>query len=152
MKNKEKSANEIAEIATNGMTYAVDKNTGKICACTCSAVFGCSDCYFNPGNYPNSTDSCIINRKHWANSEYVERKEFTEQEKAVLRGLDYIEWVTKNDFGRISGHIDKPIKSQGKWLSCQILALDEVTSARFEAIKSTDTEPTSREEILGKGK
>lgn len=70
----------------------------------------------------------------------------------MIRALDYIEWVTKNDFGRISGHIDKPIKSQGKWLSCKILALDEITSARFEAIKSTDTEPTSREEILGEGK
>ena len=62
MKNKEKYAKEIFEIACSGSKIAIDKNTGKICAC---GLLKCRDCIFDK-RY------CAETLKHWCESEYVE--------------------------------------------------------------------------------
>lgn len=62
MKNKEKYAKEILEIACSGSKIAIDKNTGKICAC---GLLKCRDCIFDK-RY------CAETLKHWCESEYVE--------------------------------------------------------------------------------
>ena len=63
MKNKEKFANEIFEIACMGTRIAVDEKTGNICPCSHMC---CSDCIFC-GHI-----SCQPFIEEWMNSEYIE--------------------------------------------------------------------------------
>lgn len=62
MKNKEKYAKEILEIACNGSKIAVNKNTNKLVPCSNSS---CLNCSFNKGD-------CMETTKEWCESEYIE--------------------------------------------------------------------------------
>lgn len=151
MKNKEKYANEIMEIATKGGRIALDETTKTLFPCNLE----CEYCYFAEKNYPNGSSDCNININHWANSEYVERKEFTEQEKAMVGALDKIKWVATDRNGETYGFINKPYKSTDIWKSDNIMDsifLSGYSSCKFKAIEWEDDEPTSREEILGEEK
>lgn len=64
MKNKEKFAKEIIEIACLGNNLAL--HNGEICVCK---SLMCSECEFYNGGVP-----CDSKRKAWAESEYVEPK------------------------------------------------------------------------------
>ena len=154
MKNKEKYANEIIDMALRDRRMAVNNETRKPCCCY---DLECKDCFFDNSNYiiPQTSDGCTENRIHWANSEYVERKEFTEQEKAMVGALDKIKWVATDRNGETYGFINKPYKSTDIWKSDNIIDsifLSGYSSCEFKAIKWEDDEPTSREEILGEGK
>lgn len=152
MKNKEKYANEIVEIAINGSVPAIDIRTMKLCRCV---GLTCDKCYFNEENYPYYFDNCTKSINDWANSEYVEPKEFTEHDKSVLRALDKVEWVAKDRNGEVYGFRNKPYKSTDIWKSDSIIDsifLSGYSSCEFKAIKWEDTEPTSRKEILGEEK
>ena len=152
MLNKEKYAKEIVELATKGNLIAIDNETKIICSCS---DFGeCEKCYFYEDNYPYKTENnsnCNTNSEHWANSEYREPKVFTEQERAVIKALDKIEWVAKDDYGDVYGFTHTPVKLNICWALSTggFVNISETTSCKFESIKSTDTEPTSRAEILG---
>ena len=61
MKNKEKYANEILEIACSGSSLAFDKTTNKVVPCN---GLRCSNCLF-----VRNCDEAI---KEWCESEYVE--------------------------------------------------------------------------------
>ena len=61
MKNKEKYANEILEIACSGSSLAFDKTTNKVVPCN---GLCCSNCLFG--------DNCDEAIKEWCESEYVE--------------------------------------------------------------------------------
>ena len=61
MKNKEKYANEILEIACSGSSLAFDKTTNKVVPCN---GLRCSNCLFG-----RNCDEAI---KEWCESEYVE--------------------------------------------------------------------------------
>lgn len=63
MKNKEKYAKEIIDIAINSETFSINKKNNHIVMCS---SLMCRDCLFND-NYP-----CQINKKIWANNEYTE--------------------------------------------------------------------------------
>lgn len=149
MKNKEKYANEIMEIATKGQCIALDETTKTLFPCNLE----CEYCYFAEKNYPNGSSDCNININHWANSEYIEPKEFTEQEKAAIRALDKVNWVARDRDGIVYGYINEPKKQNFLW-SCkgEGFGISFFTSCEFKAIKWEDTEPTSREEILGEKK
>ena len=62
MKNKEKYAKEILEIACSGDCIAFNKTTNKVVPC--NRLF-CSDCFFNE-------IGCRKSVKKWCESEYVE--------------------------------------------------------------------------------
>ena len=65
MKNKEKYANEIIEIAITGHSaFAVNKITGEMVRCS---LIRCSDCLFN-----KTGQSCDDLCKGWAEAEYKE--------------------------------------------------------------------------------
>ena len=131
----------------------MNKKTKEICACI---DVGCDDCYFCVNNYPYKTTNegaCGTNIEHWANSDCREPKVFTEQERTVIKALDKIEWVAKDDYGDVYGFTHTPVKLDKCWALSTggFVNISETTSCKFEAIKSTDTEPTSRAEILGGG-
>lgn len=63
MKNKEKYAMKIAEIACDGKSIAVDKRIGKVVSCDCIT---CGNCLFD------GKHGCNSRRRKWAESKYVE--------------------------------------------------------------------------------
>lgn len=64
MKNKEKYAKEIVELACNGEGIAVNKHSGMVFPCN---NIPCSNCLFDNDYY------CEEERKKWAESEYIEK-------------------------------------------------------------------------------
>lgn len=117
----------------------------------CNCLECRTDCYVCDRIYPYNQGDCTKNFTHWANSEYKEHKVFTPQERAVLRALDNIEWVARDIDGKVWGYSHKPYMIGGYWHNTGDASVDlsGATSCKFEAIKSTDTKPTMRAEILG---
>lgn len=66
MTNREKFAEKILDIACSGGRIAVSKATLELTACD---SLQCRECLFNDHG---ALGSCTIERKKWANSEYVE--------------------------------------------------------------------------------
>lgn len=101
MKNKEKYAKEIVEIACNGRDVAVCKSTGKPIDCV---DIVCSKCSFAVG-------SCMKSRKEWAESEYIELVKISKRDRSFL---DYINnnfvYVARDENGRLFVYSEKPIK------------------------------------------
>ena len=154
MKNKEKYANEIVEVAIKNDMVSVDKQTGKILSC-----FGadCEKClFFQPCSRPFT---CRGMFSSWANAEYKESKykeskRFTEREKAFIRLFPEIKYIARDKWGKLFAYKDKPEKYEDReeWFNC-----DDPDSfyeihfwgLEFNSIKWEDEEPTSRKEILG---
>ena len=82
MKNKERYAKDIVEIACDGNCIAVDKNSGKVKPCCYSS---CSNCLFDDSHYRDS--DCDRTRRKWAESEYVELPVISKNDRAFL---DYL--------------------------------------------------------------
>ena len=141
MTNAEKYKDEIiAQICETG-DFAINKNTGKISDC---CGISCRECVFDTGL---CKETMII----WLNSEYREPKEFTDDERKFIKLLDKAEWIARDNNDTLWIYYDKPYKeSNGRWQSSgSYFCISTITSLSFSAIKSTDTEPTSRAEILG---
>lgn len=146
MTNKEKNKNEIVDIAAEGDTVAVDRDSLKLVACN---SIGCFQCLFDTYNYPDNKGGCVENLRHWMNSEYAEPKKFTQQEQMVLNICDKINWLARDEDGDLYGFVEKPIKKDRFWGSeNQYVLMSKISSCKFEAIKWEDKEPVSREEIL----
>lgn len=85
-----------------------------------------------------------------------EKKEFSETDKALVKGLDKLNWFARDRDGAVYGYVDKPFKDVCLWDvkpgADGNYALDRVssyTSATFEPLSWEDEEPTHRDEILG---
>ena len=68
MKNKEKYAKEIIELACNGNNIAVNKVTGKPVKCS---ECGCNQCVFCENGNCEDSDFGLLSE--WAESEYIEK-------------------------------------------------------------------------------
>lgn len=79
MKNKEKYAKEIVEIACNGDMFALTE-LGKIIPCS---EISCINCMFNR----DALMSCSEKTKEWAESEYIEKPVISKRDRAFL---DYL--------------------------------------------------------------
>lgn len=64
MKNKEKYAKEIFDVACSGDAIAFDERNNKLVPCT---DFDCSQCAFYKAK------NCKVGRENWSNSEYEEQ-------------------------------------------------------------------------------
>lgn len=149
MKNKEKYANEIVEVAIKNDMVSVDKQTGEILSC-----FGadCEKClFFQPCSRPFT---CRGMFSSWANAEYKEPKIFTEREKAFIKLFPEIQYIAKDEYDKIFGYLQKPIKDEeeGGWFCVDgpdiVFGINLGDLLKFESIQWEDEEPTSREEIL----
>lgn len=141
MKNKEKFAKEIVELATKSQTLAVNQES-KVIVCSQS---NCKKCIFYTG-----AGRCCDKRKDWAESEYVEPKVFTEEEKAFIRACDNIEYVARNADGSLYFYRSKPNKFTYSWAMQSFTPIysKSITNLEFKSVLWEDSEPTSREEIL----
>lgn len=139
MTNAEKYKNTImAQMCKTG-DWAVNKS-GEITPCE---AINCADCKFA------TQRRCIYEKSKWLNAEA--KKVFSEKDKEVLRAMDKVQWVARDEDGRIYGYYKKPYKVGGNWFCAgnYVPNLTILTTAEFSAIQWEDDEPTSREEILG---
>ena len=149
MKNKEKFAKEIFDLAIHGNSIALRKSDN--CLCACGTMTNCRNCSFW-----KLDGGCSEKLYEWAESEYVEPKEFIEEEKELMRICSYVKYVARDKNGMVWGYNCKPRKSRDSWIvpddwqhSVYVFNISELTCLLFESVKFEDDEPTSREEILG---
>lgn len=107
----------------------------------------CLNCIFRDGGY------CTDEKKKWLNAEVDEKKAFSEKDKEVLRALDKVQWVARDNDGKLFAYATKPFRNMiGYWYSASpesMSRIDNLSTAEFAPVKWEDDEPTSREEILG---
>ena len=146
MKNKEKYAQEILNIALEHDAVAVTRKEGIITRC--SEIEDCKDCLF----YNSYISSCRQEFKEWANSEYGKR--FTDREKTFIKLFPEIKYVARDSYGVLFAYTDKPQKGRTTWeyfcndISATFRSIS-LWRLNFNSIQWEDEEPTSREEILG---
>lgn len=140
MKNKEKYAKEIVELACNGRNVAVCKSTGKPIDCV---DIVCSKCSLAVG-------SCMKSRKEWAESEYIEPVKISKRDREFL---DYIKnnfvYIARNENGKLFAYEAQPRKGKIYWkCTCgNCILLNRQLNIDFPMVKWEDTEPWLIEDL-----
>ena len=145
MKNREKFAKEILDIACKGGSIAVT-NFGDVVNCN---DFLCELCMFD--RYHNNKD-CGSTLHKWSESEYIEKPIITSREKMFLDLLlpKYKYIARDGNTNKLFLYIDKPSKHSEYWLSeekdVNRIRCD-VFDVKLDFIKWEDEEPWSIEEL-----
>lgn len=135
MKNREKYAEEILDIACAGKVIAIDKQTMQIRGCE-GLLCGC--CLF--GGY----DNCDTKLAEWAESEYIEPAKISKKDRAFLDYIrDVYNFVVRNKEGKLLLDGSKPWKTDdGVWISISgnIYGL-RCFDVKLPMVKREDKEP-----------
>lgn len=139
MKNKEKFAKEIIEIACSGDSIAIMKKSGRIVPCN-GAI--CSLCLFRGYD-------CNENTREWAESEYIKKPVISKRDRAFLEYLNVnIGYITRDMDCSLFAYISKPRKNTNSWISngelCKSLRMLNID---FPMIKWSDDEPWLIEDL-----
>lgn len=137
MKNKEKYAKEIMDIACSGNRIAVTKEKGYIIPCNCVI---CSVCLFC-----GSID-CRKNIKDWLESEYVEKTVISKKDMEFLNYLIDYKYMARNKNGILHAYTTIPIKSSNWWGSAVDKSLERLDVC-FPMVKWSDSEPWLIEDL-----
>ena len=137
MKNKEKYAKEIMEIACNGSSIAVTKKCRRIAPC--GSTF-CEECLFCSAN-------CKEKVREWSESEYIEV--ISKRDRAFLEYLDVcIHYIARDMSGGLYAYIGKPRKNINSWISNgELFKGLEIFNIDFQMVKWSDLEPWSIEDL-----
>nr|DAI48093.1 MAG TPA: hypothetical protein [Caudoviricetes sp.] len=139
MKNKEKYAKEIVDIACKGHDFMVDKNTNEVADC-CDVV--CATCLF--------IENCEKVRREWAESEYIEKPVISKRDRAFLEYLNAnIHYIARDKDGGLYVYISKPFKIIDCWESsgCEINENLRIIDIDFPMVKWEDDEPWLIEDL-----
>lgn len=143
MKNKEKYAKEIVEIACNAHSVAVNKITGKPEKCV---SLGCTKCLFSRNGSCNS----IKKRREWAESEYIEKPVISKRDRAFLEYLDNeLKYIARDNDTSLYAYREKPSKSDIFWKikpGLKYLRMDGFI-VDFSMVKWSDSEPWLIEDL-----
>lgn len=143
MKNKEKFAKEILDIACKSEKFSVIKS-GEITFCDC---FKCDMCKFNDST---GEKSCRTKRYEWSESEYVEKPTITSREKNFLDALlSNCKYIARDKDNLLYVYYDKPIRGNKFWIS-DYASHDmpkDMYGDVFSFIKWEDEEPWSIEDL-----
>ena len=143
MKNREKFAKEILDIACNGGVIAVTKDNKVVC---CRDI-NCEQCLFHKTNYYESYCDYEATMR-WAESEYVEKKPtITSREKNFLDLLlPNYKYIAKDKNGFLLAYTEKPIKILETWgmANCALINMFDI---KFDFIKREDEEPWRIEDL-----
>ena len=135
MKNKEKYAMKIVEIACDGKSVAVDKRTGKVVSCDCIT---CGNCLFD------GKHGCNSRRREWAESEYVKPFVISKSDRMFL---DYIKeeykCIARDKNGELFLYRLTPYKEEGllNWIGRNYSCLHLKYNVDFPMVKWEDSEP-----------
>lgn len=142
MKNKEKYAKEIMEIACDGDSIAIARNSGKLVRCR---NITCDECLFDSADCGNDT-------REWAESEYIEEPVISRRDKAFLVYIkEGYKFVARDENGKLFVYGSKPYKDKrcNCWLSDRrnspILCLNY--NIVFPIVKWEDSEPWLIEDL-----
>ena len=142
MKNREKFAKEILDIACEGQNIGINRFTNKPHSCN---SLECQFCKIK-GN-------CEVGLKEWSESEYIEKPTITSNEKTLL-DLIYqkYKYIARDGVSnKLFLYIDKPSKHSTYWLSESKDLVYELLykplDIKFDFIKWEDEEPWSVEEL-----
>ena len=144
MKNKEKFAKEILEIACDGSDIAVDKATGKPVHCE---DIKCSACMFNG-------KICSTALKEWAESEYIEKPAITVISKKdrgyLLYLIPKLKYIARDRGGSLRAFSGKPDKKEDMWELGYLFGECNLTYGHdldFPMVKWEDEEPWLIEDL-----
>ena len=140
MKNKEKYAKEIVEIACDGNGIAVDKRTG--------AVYSCDDISCTNRLFATNHNCC--DRREWAESEYIEKPVISKKDRAFLEYLSVnIQYIARDMSGRLYMYVRKPYKQIDCWSSsaCETEKALWMFNVDFQMVKWSDEEPWLIEDL-----
>lgn len=144
MKNKEKHANEIVEIACKGHDFRVDKNTNEVADC-CDAP--CAACLFL------EMEDCDKARREWAESEYIEKPVIviSKRDRAFLDCLkDKWKYMARDDISSaVYVFSEIPKKSKGGYLTYtgEVRRSSTDFNIDFPMVKWSDSEPWLIEDL-----
>lgn len=142
MKNREKFAKEILDIACKGGTIAVTKDNEVV---NCDDIT-CEKCLFNI-NY----DECnchSIDIKRWGESEYVEKPKITSKEKKFLDLLlPNYKYIARDKNGSLLVYTENPIKILETWGLAGCALINGIFDIKFDFIKREDEEPWLIEDL-----
>ena len=146
MKNKEKFAVEIVEIACNNNSFAIDNHTVKVCSCT---HILCDNCLFYDKN------GCDKKRREWSNSEYVKNLVISKKDRSFLEYLrEDNKYIARDKNDNLFVYETKPRKSEKCWsmtdsLVCEsYLYLNRHFDVDFPMVKWEDEEPWLVEDLM----
>ncbi len=140
MKNKEKYAKEIVEIACSGDALAVSKVTGKPISCTKSSCEHCN-CY--------NDFLCEENRlREWAESEYIKNPAISKRDRAFLEYIDKkFDYIARTCYGDLRLFVVEPRKGQMIWTSGYLTAILDSLNIDFPMVKWENDKPWLIEDL-----
>ena len=148
MKNREKFAKEILDIACNGRLMAVTKDNEVVC---CDNI-NCESCMFE--SLVGRSQACSDRLREWAESEYVEKPTITSREKNFL-DLIVSKWkyIARDKDKNLYVFDSLPSKGDNGWRIENILMCDycnifkKLFGDMFDFIKFENEEPWSIEDL-----
>lgn len=154
MKNREKFAKEILDIACNGATIAVTKDNKVVC---CRDI-NCKQCLFHKGHkgdgYVDVGYCDDKDRIQWAESEYVDKPTITSREKEFLDLLlDKWEYIARDADKKLYAFDLLPSKKRNTWCIENISMCDychiskKLFGDMFDFIKWENEKPWSIEDL-----
>lgn len=135
MKNKEKFAKEIIEIACSGGKLAMSKDDKCLTQCI---ELNCSNCCFG------GSGRCEEFTKEWAESEYIEKSVISKRDRAFLECIiEEYKFVARDENGKLFVYKTQPRKMETRWvLNCDgYLYLNRHFNVDFPMVKWLDSEP-----------
>lgn len=151
MKNGEKFAKEILDIACNVRNIAVTKDNKVV---YCSDI-PCESCMFDScGKHIGYSQSCFDRLREWSESEYVEKPTITSKDKMFL-DLILSKWkyISRDKDKNLYVFDSLPSKGDNGWRIENILMCDYCNISKkpfgdmFDFIKWEDEKPWSIEDL-----
>lgn len=146
MKNKEKFAKEIVEIACDRGTIAVREKDKHIVRCS---KISCSNCLFE-----NNERDCGELVRQWAESEYIENPVISKRDRTFLEYLKKCyKYIARDENGRLFAYKSKPNKLNINWNSNDSFGISDILNlslnynVEFPMIQWGDTEPWLIEDL-----
>lgn len=144
MKNKEKFAKEIFDIACRGDSIAITVSNNEIVPC---GSIECGKCIFKV----KESEECSNKIKKWCESEYVDKPKLTSKEKKFLDTLVLnCKYIARDSNGDIYVYYNKPTYDDRTrtWISNNLYYVSKyIFGSMFDFIKSEDEEPWSIEDL-----
>ena len=141
MKNREKYAEELLNVACTGNRIAIDKRTMQIRGCE---AFPCGLCLFR------DCDGCSKKLAEWAESEYVEPVKISKRDRTFLDYLkEEYKFITRDKNGMLFVYEAQPRKLEKYWYlsNCGCLGLNRCLNVDFPMVKWSDAEPWLIEDL-----
>ena len=138
MKNKEKYAKEIVEIACDGDSIAVTKEGERVVRCGNTA---CSECLFACLN-------CVEKIKEWAEQEYIKKPVISKRDRGFLEYIDKkFTYIARKHDGWIQLFVVEPRKDKMTWTSGYLSSTLNFLNIDLPMVKWSDVKPWLIEDL-----